>query len=296
MQAMALGRQQRERQEEFWVPRGELPKSAGHPFYGQAGRASGRGGLRRVRRRPLRAVLRRERPAVDPAGRYFRMLFVGYFEGIGSQRGIAWRCGDSLSLAGLSRAGAGRVVAGPFEPDADSAAAAAGGDDEVFRFVLTLAEREGAAARPTVGVDATTLEANAAMKSIVRKDTGEDWKEYLRRLAEEEGIEDPTDEELRRFDKKRKNKKVSNEEWESPTDPDSRIAKMKDGRTHLAYKAEHVVDLDTDLVVAAEVYTADQGDPETLPESLDQAQENIDRCRRRDGHRGGRGRQGLPQD
>jgi hypothetical protein len=149
-------------------------------------------------------------------------------------------------------------------------------DYEVFRFVLTLAAEKGLLRGRTVAVDASTLEANAAMKAIVRKDTGEDWKEYLRHLAEEEGIEEPTDEQLRRFDKKRKNKKVSNAEWESPTDPDSRITKMKDGRTHLAYKAENVVDLDTDLVLAAEVYTADQGDPETLPESLDRAQENVD--------------------
>jgi hypothetical protein len=119
------------------------------------------------------------------------------------------------------------------------------------------------------------LEANAAMKSIERKDTGEDWKEYLRRLAEAAGIENPTDEDLRRFDKKRTDKKVSNDDWQSPSDTDSRIAKMKDGRTHLAYKAEHVVDLKTDLVLAAVVYEANRGDAETLAESVVQAQKNI---------------------
>ena len=135
---------------------------------------------------------------------------------------------------------------------------------------------EGLLRGKTVAVDATTLEANAAMKSIVRRDTGDDWKAYLRKLMqEEEGIEDPSDEELRRFDKRRKNKKVSNAEWESPSDPDSRITKMKDGRTHLAYKAEHVVDLETEVILAAPVYHADQTDGDTLQDSLVQAQVNI---------------------
>jgi hypothetical protein len=145
----------------------------------------------------------------------------------------------------------------------------------MFQFALRIAEEKGLLEGRTVAVDSTTLEANAAMKSIERKDTGEDWKEYLRRLAAAEGIENPTDEELRRFDKQRKNKKVSNEEWQSSTDPDSRIARMKDGTTHLAYKAEHVVDLETDIVLAATVYTADRGDTETLAESVVQAQKNV---------------------
>ena len=127
----------------------------------------------------------------------------------------------------------------------------------------------------TIGIDATTLEANAAMKTIVRKDTGDDWNEYLRKLAAAEGIENPTDEDLRRLDRKRKGKKVSNKDWESPTDPDSRIAKMKDGRTHLAYKAEHAVDLETEAIVAAEVQPADQGDPSTGPQTLRAADENV---------------------
>jgi hypothetical protein len=128
----------------------------------------------------------------------------------------------------------------------------------------------------TVAVDSTTLEANAAMKSIERKDTGEDWKAYLTRLAQAEGIENPTDEDLRRFDKKRTGKKVSNDDWESPTDPDSRIAKMKDGTTHLAYKAEHVVDLGSDLVLSATITPANQSDAETLIDSIAQAQQNLD--------------------
>jgi hypothetical protein len=125
-----------------------------------------------------------------------------------------------------------------------------------------------------VAVDATFLEANAAMKSIVRRDTGENWGEYIKRLAEEEGVENPSDEDARRLDRKRK-KSVSNEEWASKTDPDSRIAKMKDGRTHLAYKAEHAVDLDTDVVVAASVYRADHSDYESAANTLDDANEHL---------------------
>jgi hypothetical protein len=147
--------------------------------------------------------------------------------------------------------------------------------EAMFHFVLALAAEKKLLDGRTVAVDSTMLEANAAMKSIERKDTGEDWKEYLRRLAAEAGIENPTDEDLRRFDKKRTDKKVSNDDWQSPSDPDSRIAKMKDGRTHLAYKAEHVVDLKTDLVLAAVVYEANRGDAETLAESVVVAQKNI---------------------
>jgi hypothetical protein len=131
----------------------------------------------------------------------------------------------------------------------------------------------------TVGVDSTLLEADAAMKSIVRRDTGEDWRGYVTRLMKEEGViepeAEPTDEEVRRYDRSRKDKKVSNREWVSSTDPASRIARMKDGRTHLAYKAEHVVDLKSDVVLAAEIYGADRGDAETMVDSVLEAVVNL---------------------
>ena len=149
----------------------------------------------------------------------------------------------------------------------------------MFQFVLRIASQKKLLAGKTVGVDSTTLEANAAMKSIVRRDTGEDWNAYVTRLMREDGTieadEEPTDEDIRRYDKKRKNKRVSNDEWQSPSDPESRITKLKDGRTHLAYKAEHVVDLESELVVAAEVYAGDQADTDTLADSLLQAQVNL---------------------
>jgi hypothetical protein len=151
--------------------------------------------------------------------------------------------------------------------------------EEVFQFVLSLAAMKGLLAGKTVGVDSTTLEANAAMKSIVRTDTGEDWRAYVVRLMREEGLietnEEPTDEEVRRFDKGRKTKRVSHDEWRSSTDPESRITQLKDGRTHLAYKAEHVVDLATELVLAAEIHHANRADADTLVDSVMHAQVNV---------------------
>ena len=205
-----------------------------------------------------------------------RPLLVGFFEGIGSQRGIAWRCSDSLSLRdflGLSLS----------ESSPDHSSLTRVRDRlplevhmSAFLFVLELAGLKQLLKGQHVAVDATNLEANAAMKSIVRRDTGDDWKAYLTKLiGQEEGNEDPTDEELRRFDKRRKNKKVPNSDWESPHDGDSRIARMKDGRTHLAYKAEHVVDVDSDLIIAAEIYHADQGDTSTIEDSIHQAETNL---------------------
>jgi transposase len=204
------------------------------------------------------------------------MLLVGYFEGIGSQRGIAWRCGDSLSLR--------EFLGVPLTEDAPDHSSLTRVRDRlplevhsaVFRLVMQMAAEKGLLKGKTVAVDSTNLEANAAMKSIVRRDTGEDWNEYLRRLLkEQQGIENPTDEELRRFDRQRKDKRVPNDEWVSSTDPQSRIAKMKDGRTHLAYKAEHVVDLETEVVLAASIRKADEGDTDTMVDSIIEAQSNL---------------------
>lgn len=142
--------------------------------------------------------------------------------------------------------------------------------------MLEIADDHKLLSHKTVAVDSTQLEANAAMKTIVRKESGEDWKGYVRQLAAEAGVEINNDEDLRRFDKKRKNKKVSNDDWESPTDPDARISKMKDGTTHLSYKAEHVVDLDSDIVLDATVYHGNEGDTKTLKRSVESANENLE--------------------
>jgi transposase len=272
---MALGKRKHE-QQEAWVATTELPRSPGHPFYRRLNQLLAEAGFDAWLESLCRPYYAQQkgRPSIPP-GTYFRMILIGYFEGIASQRGIAWRCCDSRSLAEF-------LGYGPTDETPDHSSLTRIHQrlpqevhEAMFNFVLALAAEKKLLSGTTVAVDSTMLEANAAMKSIERKDTGEDWKEYLRRLAAEAGIENPTEEDLRRFDKKRTDKKVSNDDWQSPSDPESRIAKMKDGRTHLAYKAEHVVDLKTDLVLAAVVYEANRGDAETLAESVVQAQKNI---------------------
>ena len=277
---MAMGKR-KQQQEALFVTYDNLPRSAGHPFYLKLNRLLNEAGFDRwIEQRCAPYYSQEEKrgqPSIPP-GTYFRMLMVGYFENIGSQRGIAWRCADSLSLREFLG-----VPLGEDTPDHSSMTRIrkrfpAEVFREMFQFVLQIAEQQQLLSGKTVGVDSTTLEANAAMNSIVRRDTGEDWQEYLTRLMREEGLaaedEQPTDEDLRRFDKRRK-KKVSNEEWQSTTDPDSRIARMKDGRTHLAYKAEHVVDLQTDMVLAAEIHPADHGDSQTMVDSVVEAQANL---------------------
>ena len=272
---MALGRSGL-KQTELWVTVSELPTSPGHPFYRKLNEILGDADFDGWVEDLCEEFYAREtgRPGIPP-GRYFRMLFAGYFEGIQSQRGIAWRVSDSLSLHEFL--GLGATDESPHHSSLTRVRKRLPQQvhHAVFEFVLRVAIEKGMIKGKTVAVDATTLEANAAMKSIVRKDTGEDYKEYLRGLAEAEGVKNPSDEDLRRFDKKRKGKKVSNKDWESSTDPSSRVAKMKDGRTHLAYKAENTIDLDTDVVLGAEVYHADRGDTDTLTESVVRAQQNL---------------------
>jgi transposase len=279
---MAMGRRKRDRQEPLFITAQDLPRSAGHPFYRALnGLLAGADFDRWVEARCARFYEQEEKrgqPSIPP-GVYFRMLLVGYFEGIDSQRGIAWRCADSLALREFL--GTPLTEQTPEHSTLTNTRKRLPKEvfDEVFQFVLKLAVHEKLLSGKTVGVDSTTLEANAAMKSIVRRDTGETWKAYVTRLMREEGVieedHEPSDEKVRRYDKGRKDKKVGNDEWVSQTDPASRITQMKDGRTHLAYKAEHVVDLASDLVLAAEIYKADQADTRTLVDSVIEAQIHV---------------------
>ena len=270
------------RQESLFIATAQLTQAPGHPFYQRLNALLDEAGFDRWIESRCEPYYKgddvRGRKSIPP-GVYFRMLFVGYFEGIDSQRGIAWRCADSLALRQFLG-----VALDEQTPDHSTLTNTRRRlppevFHEVFQFVLAIADEKKLLSGKTVGVDSTTLEANAAMKSIVRKDSGEDWKQYVTRLMREEGViepdQEPSDEEVRRFDKKRKNKQVSNHEWESPTDEDARITKMKDGTTHLAYKAEHVVDLKSDLVLAAEIRPADHADPATLADSVVAAQMNL---------------------
>src|SRR5262249_19223390 len=215
---MSMGHRKADHQSDFWIPIAQLPHSPGHIFYQKLNRLLLDVGFDRyvedLCHEHYADGIGRES---IPPGTYFRMLFVGYFEGIDSQRGIAWRCSDSLSLRDFIG-----VLLHETTPDHSSLTKIRERlpltvHEQVVTFVLKVAHEKKLLRGKTVAVDATTLEANAAMRSIVRKDTGEDWKEYLKRLMAEEGMDNPSDEEIRRFDKKRKNKKVSNQEWQSPT-------------------------------------------------------------------------------
>ena len=246
---MAMGKRPAVRQgSPLWVTTADLPTNAGHPFFERLNRVLDEAGFDAFVE-GLCAVFyasRMGRPSLRP-GRYFRMLFIGYFEGLSSEREIAWRVADSLSLRSFLD-----LKVTESAPDHSTLSRTRRLIDvethvAVFTWVVERLAAAGLVRGKTVGIDATTLEANAAMRSIERRDTGESYEAFVRRLAEATGIETPTRAELARFDRSRKNKKTSNKEWKSPQDPDAKIAKMKDGRTRLAHKAEHGVDLDADF-------------------------------------------------
>jgi len=268
---MSMGRRKPESQGQMFIAVSDLPSTAGHPFYEKLNQA-----LRAIEfDRQVEAQCREfYKEAVGrrsiPPGVYFRMLLIGYFEGIDSERGIAWRVSDSLSLrrflgydlssdtpdhSSLSR------IRWRLDPDTHAS---------VFKMILLALQQAGLVKGQTIGVDATTLEANAAMRSIVRRDTGQSYQDYLEQLAKNAGIENPTRSDLAKLDKHRKGK-GSNEQWEHPHDKDARITKMKDGRTHLAHKAEHVVDLETGALLGVSLHDADQGDTQTVVKSVEAA-------------------------
>lgn len=274
---MALGKRS-SKQTDLFVSTTQIMMGPGHPFYSKLNEVLQKAGFDDyVEQLCAEYYKKGGRPGIPP-GVYFRMVLIGYFEGIDSQRGIAWRCADSLAL----RSFLGFAITEPTPVHASMTMIRQRLPEvvfnQVFAFVLRILKEHGLLHGKTLGIDATTLEANAAMKSIVRKETGENWTEYLRGLARAEGLENPTEEDLRRLDRQRTDKKVSNEHWESPTDPESRITKMKDGRTHLAYKAEHAVDLKTEAIVAAQVTQADRGDAQTGPETAILAQASLVRA------------------
>jgi len=272
---MAMGKRTRE-QAPIWIPATELPVSPGHPFYARLNAILDEAGFDRFAEEQCQAFYApvMGRPGLPP-GRYFRLLLLGYFEGLDSERGMAWRAADSLAIR--SFVGLGLDAAAPDHSTISRTRRLI--DVETHRAVFTWVQERLAAAGllkgRTVAIDATTLEANAAMRSIVRRDTGERYQEFLTRLAAESGIKTPTREALARLDRRRK-KRTSNKDWENPSDPDAKITKMKDGRTHLAHKAEHAVDLDTSALVAVTLHGADVGDTTSLVETAIAAAEQIE--------------------
>src|SRR5271169_6048236 len=276
---MAMGtRKQREQQEDLWIAHTELASAPGHPFYQRLNELLETEGFDEfVEGRCAKFYAEKNgRPSLTP-GIYFRALLIGYFEGIGAERGIAWRLADSLALRRFVG-----IALDEYTPDHSTISRTRRLIDldthrEVFTWVLGVLADRGLLKGQRVAIDATTLEANAAMRSIVRRDSGEGYQQFLERLAKESGIETPTREDLAKLDKKRKNK-ASNDDWQNPHDPDAKITKMKDGTTHLAHKAEHAVDLSEGghgVILAVNVCDAAVGDTATVTDTLVMATANL---------------------
>jgi transposase len=274
---MAMGRRKdRARTPGLWIATNELPPTGGHPFYQRLNRVLDDHAFDDFVEQqcaPFYAATR-GRPSLTP-GTYFRLLLIGYFEGIDSERGIAWRTADSLALRGFL--GLGLDEAPPEHSTISRTRRLIDLETHraVFTWILQVLATADLVKGTTIGIDATTLEANAALRSIVRRDSGETYQEFLTRLAQASGIDTPTRADLARLDRKRP-KKGRNTEWRHPHDPDARITKMKDGRTHLAHKAEHAVDLETGAIVGVTVQGADHGDTTTLAETLTTAAEELE--------------------
>jgi transposase len=260
---MAMGKRRRHaKQATMWVAAQDLPRTAGHPFYARLNQILGKhdfdGYVEELCQRFYAAEV--GRPGLPP-GRYFRLLPIGYFEGLDAERAIAWRAADSFAL---------REFLGLMLPEAPPDHSTISRTrrlidvethEAVFTWMLQRLADAGLVKGKTVGIDATTLEANAALRSIVRRDTAESYQDFLTKLAQASGIETPRRADLARIDRKRK-KKGSNDDWTHPHDPDAKVTKMKDGRTHLAHKAEHAVDLETGAIIAVTVQGADEVTPQ----------------------------------
>jgi transposase len=270
---MAMGtRRGREATKDLFIAASEIAQTPGNAFYDRLNQILNRHQFDRRVEHLCRRFYKgpKGRPSIPP-GVYFRLLLVGYFEGLDSERGIAWRAADSLSLRQFLGYSLTELT-----PDHSTVSRTrrllwVSTHQALFRWVLKILVEEGLIEGQTISIDATTLEANAALRSIVRRDTGQGYEQYLRELAQAEGMEQPTRAELARLDRKRK-KKGSNQQWKHPQDPDARITKMKDGRTHLAYKAEHAVDLSSGAVLAVTLQPADAGDTTTIQKTLEEAQ------------------------
>jgi transposase len=270
---MGMGRKKdREKQQGLWLAASEIVTTPGHVYYER---------LNTVLKaekfdQRVEALCRKYyksssgRPSITP-GTYFRMLLLGYFEGIDSERGIAWRAADSFSYRKFLGYDLSEQTPDHSTVSRTRRLYSVETHGAVMKWVLKILRKHGLADGQSVCIDGTTLEANASMKSLVRRDTGQSYDDYLRQLAQAEGIEQPTKEQLARLDRKRK-KKSSNDDWTNPKDPSARITKMKNGRTKLAYKAEHAVDLASGALLAVTVQPADRGDTASYVETLDAVQ------------------------
>jgi transposase len=272
---MAMGREG-EVQGNLMITWAEAPRSPGHVFYDRLQNLLGEAGFDAFVEETCKPFYapRMGAPSLPP-GRYFRMHMIGYFEGLDSERGIVWRCSDSRSLEDFLRLGECDKVPDHSWLSKTRSRLPHEVHEKVFAFLLKLVAEHGLVKGERIGVDASTMEANAAPRAILRRDNGETYSEMLTRMAKESGVETPTIDDLIRLDRKRKGKKLSKDDWASKTDMDAKIAKMKDGSTHLAYKPEHAVDLDIGVIVAAPIHEADRGDPATLDPTLKEAEKKL---------------------
>ena len=272
---MAMGKLKKHKQQPLFVAAADLPCGVSHPFYAKLNEVLA-GWKFDAFVEGLCVKFYHDtmgRPGLEP-GRYFRLLLLGYFEGIDSERGIAWRCSDSLSVRSFIGYALDEAATDHSTISRTRRLIDLETHQQVFQWALKVLADYDLISGKTVGIDATTLEANAAMRSIVRKDTRENYQEFLTGLAKASGIETPTREDLVKIDKKRKNK-ASNDDWENPHDPDAKIARMKDGSTHLAHKAEHAVDMESGAVLAVTLQGAHLGDTTTVIETIAAATENL---------------------
>ena len=276
---MAMGKRKECQQRPLFIVAADLPRTPAHPFYQKLNEVLAADGFDPFVEGLCAAFYHQTmgRPSLEP-GKYFRLLLLGYFEGIDSERGIAWRCADSLSLRSFVGYALNEAAVDHSTISRTRRLIDLETHQQVFTWVLTLLAKRDLVKGKTVGIDATTLEANAAMRSIVRNDSGASYEEFLKSLAQASGIETPTREDLVRLDKSRKNK-ASNDDWHNPHDPDAKITKMKDGRTHLAHKQEHAVDLDSGAILAVTIQEADEGDTTSWRETVEETWQNLNGVR-----------------
>ena len=261
----------------LWIAANELPTTGGHPFYQRLNQvldAHGFDACVESQCAPFYAD-GVGRPSLTP-GTYFRLLLlIGCFEGIDSERRIAWRTADSLALRGFLGLGLDEVPPEHSTISRTRRLIDVETHRAVFTWILQVLATAELVKGTTIGIDATTLEANAALRSIVRHDSGETYQEFLTRLAQASGLATPTRADVARLDRKR-SKKGRNKDWRDPPDPDARITKMTDGRTHLAHTAEPAVDLETGAIVGVTVQGADQGDTTTIAATVTTAADALD--------------------
>jgi transposase len=260
-----------ETQQEFWIDARRLPKATASTFYRKLdetldsiGFAQG---VREICRPAYAELSRGGRPGIDPAV-YFKMLMIGFFENLPSERSIASRCADSFSLRAFLGYGLEEAT-----PDHSSLSVIRGRlgtaiYQAAFELVLQGLRQHGLLKGRNLGIDSSVIEANASLRALVHRNTEEEYWEYVKRLAAEAGIDPDDTKAVRRFDKNREGRKTSNQEWVNPHDPDAKVGMTKHGACDMIYKPEHITDLDTGVIVAAEVRCGDEGDTVGLAERV----------------------------